>query len=324
MQNFKKIVIGCSSGGFNALKNILNPLPADFPAVILIVQHVIPKKPSPLPELFQNYCKLKVMEPIDGQLLTPNSVFIAPSDVHMVISTTRIFLERGPKVNFSRPAIDPLFYSAALNHGSNVIGIILSGTLDDGSAGLRAIKRCGGIAIIQDIKDAKYPEMPMNASQAVSIDYSIPSKLISSKLIQLTKSVTPITDNKKENELIEIEAELNGTSKHSEVNKLEKIATPSSYSCPDCNGVLWKIKDGKVERYRCRVGHAYSLASLETGLSLKAEEALWSALRALEEKEQLAKKIADKAEISTREHFVEKARNITEHIQIIRDILEKP
>lgn len=241
----------------------------------------------------------------------------------MTVSKEKIHLERGPKINFSRPAIDPLFYSAAINHGPNAIGVILSGRLDDGSAGLRAIKRCSGVSIVQ--ADAQYPEMPQSASKAVSVDYFLPSEEISSVLIQLASREIDNSGDKKTPELFKIEVDINNADDRGS-DQLNKIATPSSYSCPDCSGVLWKINDFELERYRCRVGHAHTLKTLDAGLAIKAEDALWSAMRVLEEKQQMANKIAfkvDKENIENKNYFQEKANKIGEQIKTIQEIIEK-
>ncbi|VEB36712.1 fused chemotaxis regulator; protein-glutamat [Legionella sainthelensi] len=234
-----------------------------------------------------------------------------------------MILNNDPKVNHSRPAIDPLFYSVALNNGPNTIGVILSGFLDDGSAGLLVIKKCGGIPILQDLEESEYPDMPKNASKYVHADFFICSNKISSALISLTdKARIGSHENTPEDKVLNSEAEMFiNNNEHS----LKEISTPASYSCPSCKGILWKIDDRELDRYRCSLGHAYSLKSLEATYALTAEDAMWAVLKALEDKGKLAKNIAKKAEkenAEDKDYLTKKANNITEQVKAIKTLLE--
>ena len=173
MRSDKIVVIGASMGGVPALRTLVSSLPEDFPAPLLVVLH-IGNFPSILPELLAARCPLTAAHAVDGEKLEPGRIYIAPPDQHMVVDGRTVRLNRGPKEHHSRPAIDPLFVSAALSHGPGVIGVILTGMLDDGTSGLQAIKRCGGVAIVQDPKEAEAPSMPLSALRHVRVDHCAP------------------------------------------------------------------------------------------------------------------------------------------------------
>ncbi|STY28427.1 fused chemotaxis regulator; protein-glutamat [Legionella wadsworthii] len=325
MKEFRIIVIGCSSGGLNALKKILSLLPIDFPAAILIVQHLSPTEKSFLPKLLQQTCKFPVILAADEQLLASNTVFVAPPDFHMVVSKNKIHLDKGVKVNFSRPAIDRLFNSAAMNHGSNVIGIVLSGQLDDGSAGLRAIKRCNGISIVQSLTEAQYPEMPKNAAHAVLPDYCLTMEQISSILIVLAAQKIEIMNDTRLSTRLQIETGINDSSNHIAAEKSNHLVPLFAPICPDCNSFL-NNHDQEFEGCRCLQESMLNFTLLGAELAIKTEEAFWAALRALEEKERFAKNTASKANDANsvnKEYFLEKANTLGEQIKTIRKILDE-
>lgn len=186
------IVIGGSAGGINALQSLLNPLPDDFPAAILIVVHIPSNKVSRLHKIISHYTRIPVMKPSDGMSLEGNRIYVAPPNFHMIIKNDKIHLKYGPMINRSRPAIDPLFFSAACYYGSHVIGIILSGLLDDGSVGLKEIKRHNGLTIIQSLYEAEYPDMPQNAAKNTAIDYCLPTADIASLLVEYVSGSLPL------------------------------------------------------------------------------------------------------------------------------------
>jgi len=182
------IVIGCSSGGIEALRILLSQLPADFEATIFVVVHIGADSPGLLPFILDRFGPLEVIDPHDGERFRPGKVYVAPPDRHLLLEPGRICLTRGPKENRFRPAIDPLFRSAAQVYGPRTIGVILTGGLDDGTAGLWALKKLGGIAVVQDPKDALFPSMPTNALKYVSVDYAVPLREIAPLLVSLTNS----------------------------------------------------------------------------------------------------------------------------------------
>lgn len=184
------VVIGGSAGGIKALENLLNPLPSDFPAAILIVVHIPPDKISKLSEIISRYTKIPVVKPYNGLSLQANRIYVAPPNFHMIIADDKVYLKSGPTINNCKPAIDPLFFSAA-SYRNHVIGILLSGLLDDGSKGLKEIKKNKGITIIQSLDEAEYPNMPKNAAKNVDVDYCLPTADIASLLLEYVHGSLP-------------------------------------------------------------------------------------------------------------------------------------
>jgi two-component system chemotaxis response regulator CheB len=286
------VVIGASAGGVHALLHIAEKLPAAFAAPVCIVQH-IGSNPSLLPELMRFRGPNHAMHAEDGQLLTPGTLHIAPPDLHMLVEDGRLRLTHGPKENHARPAIDPLFRSAAVALGPIVIGVILTGQMDDGTAGLKAVKDCGGIAIVQDPAGAAEPEMPRSALQHVDVDYCLPLTDIPELLARLVGTAEARARPPVPEEVLREVAINRGDAS---VEKLKDIATPSTLTCPDCHGSLWEINETRPLRYRCHTGHAFSAVSLAHAQADAAEEALWNSVRALREREMLLRRMASVAE----------------------------
>jgi two-component system chemotaxis response regulator CheB len=282
------IAIGASSGGIVALLELVAALPRDFPALMFVVQHV-GALPSMLPELLRARGPNHAMHPADGDRPLPGTIYVAPPDHHMLLEHGRIRLFRGPKENHSRPAIDPMFRSVALNYRSRAIGVILTGYLDDGTAGLRAIKDCGGQAIVQDPATATEPAMPQSALDNVEVDLCLPLGEIAPALLRLVAAPAPVASGAA-TERIRREMGLGERKDH--MDNLEAIARPSSLTCPDCGGNLWELNEQQPLRYRCHTGHAFSAQSLEHSQKAVAEYALWSGVRALQEEEILLRRVA--------------------------------
>ena len=283
------IVIGSSAGGVPVLLDLVAALPPRFPASILLVQH-IGAQPSVLPELLNRRGRLPASFPSAGQLLEPGTVFVAPPDQHLLLVDGAVRLTRDAKENHARPAIDPLFRSAAIAQGSRVIGVILSGRLDDGTSGLQAIKACGGVAVVQDPDEAEEPSMPRSAIDNVGVDAVVPSANLAQTLQSLVgqpagRPVSIPVDLLCEHQLSTGEAP-------DPMQNLDALGKPSKIVCPECSGVLWELSDTKPQRYRCHTGHAFTLNSLLQTQASRTDTALWSALRALQEREQLLRSAA--------------------------------
>ena len=284
------IVIGGSTGAIKPLLELAARLSPRFPATLLVVQH-IGTHPSVLPDLLNRRGPLPAMFPRSGQLLEPGVIFVAPPDQHLLVIDGAVRLSRDPKENFTRPAIDPLFRSAAVARGPRVIGVILSGLLDDGTAGLQAIKACGGLAVVQDPDDAEEPEMPASARDNVAVDALLPatdlaealSVLVAQDVIAAPAVPAALLD---EHTLTTGEA-------HEPMETLDRIGKRSRIVCPECSGVLWELKGARPPRFRCHTGHAYTLSALEQAHCARTDQALWSALRALQERENLLRTIAE-------------------------------
>jgi two-component system chemotaxis response regulator CheB len=229
----------------------------------------------------------------DGQRLTSGTLHVAPPDRHMLLEGDVLRLTHGPKENHARPAIDPLFRSAALSWGPRVIGVILTGQMDDGAAGLKAIHECGGVTIVQDPATAVEPEMPRNALAAVPADHCVPLAEIAPLLHRLVGTRSPPAQKPVPEHVVREVAINRG---EATVENLAAIAAPSSLTCPDCGGSLWEVKDAKPLRYRCHTGHAYSVVSLGRAQQEGAELALRNGVRALRERELLLRRVAAIAE----------------------------
>lgn len=315
------IVIGASAGGTSALKQLVAQLPDDFLGTLFIVLHISPEHRSVLPQILARFCPLPVVQATDFEAIQPSRIYVAPSDHHLIVEQGHVRVTRGPKENRFRPSVDVLFRSAARAYGQRVIGVILTGALDDGAAGLEAVKERGGIAVVQDPFDALYPSMPIQAMKAVAVDHCVPITELGSLLVSLA------------NEAI-LEEEVFPVSKQMEIevgialedNALEhgimKLGEPSPYSCPECHGVLLRLKQGKLIRFRCHTGHAYSPNSLLVEVTKSIEDALWSTLRGIEESEMLMSHIAqhlhEANDGDTAELFLQKANDAKRRADLVR------
>jgi two-component system chemotaxis response regulator CheB len=329
MPNRDTIVIGASAGGVQALVALVAAFPSNLPAAIFIVLHVPGDVPSLLPTILARDSRLPIAHAINGEEITLGKIYVAPPDNHLLIEDRHVKLVHGPKENLHRPSIDALFRSAARWAGPRTIGVVLTGARDDGTTGMRAIKQRGGIAIVQDPNEATFPSMPLSVMQDIRVDYSLPLREIAPLLNTLSHEPAedegryPVPDE------IEIEARITEQEMQSEelIASVEKLGRISKLTCPDCHGALWELHDDEILRYRCHVGHAYSAESLSEGQSQMLEVALWSAVRALEEKMMLARRIVERARKTNRLRaanlFERRAREAEEHSSVLRHLLLK-
>lgn len=281
--NFERIiVIGASTGGFEAFKTIIKNLPEDFATPIFIVWHMSPDVRGILPQVLNRENKILAAHAYNDEQIKLNRIYVAPPDYHLLIQDGRVRVTHGPKENRFRPAVDPLFRSAAYAYGNRVIGVILSGGLDDGTAGLWTVKHYGGIAIVQDPLDAEVSSMPENAMRQVNVDYSVAVSEIADLLVRLSKE--PISQNihvmKDEQTKKEIEIAAEETALNKGILEFGEL---SPYTCPECHGVLSRLKNDNIVRYRCHTGHAYSVDSLMTAITERIEDSLYSAIRGMDE-----------------------------------------
>ena len=318
------IVIGASAGGVETLPKLFQHIPQNAPAAFFVVLHVHSHSPSLLPSILSREGRLPAVHPVDGEELSHGTVYVAPPDYHMYLEGNRIRLSHGPKENRHRPAIDPLFRTAAKTFGQRVIGIVLTGSLSDGSAGLAEIKHQKGVTIVQEPTDALYPEMPRNALGAVVPDFCVPVREMPALLGKLISEGVRVARVKRAKDKL-----TKPESKHPKSLKttLEEMGPPSGFMCPECNGPLWEIRNGKSMLYRCFVGHSYALETLVEAQNEELERSLWAALRALEERVELQCKLAERASVQQQhlssKQFMRKARENAEHARLIRGVLEK-
>jgi two-component system chemotaxis response regulator CheB len=320
------VVIGASAGGLEAIRQILGAMPSDLEAAILIVLHTAEHARSLLPRILERASKLPASHPEDGEQIERGRVYIAPPGFHMIVDGGHFRILQGPRENLHRPAIDPLFRSAAAAYGRRVIGVILTGMLDDGTAGLMAVSAAGGEAIVQDPESALYGAMPRSALENVSKARSAPLGEIPAMLLQLIQAPLPAGLSRprqapvgaaKETRIAELDMD--------EIANEERLGEPSPFACPDCGGVLWEIEKNGFLRFRCRVGHAFTAKYLGAEQRHAVETALWEALRALEESASLYRRMAERAASShydkPDELYRERAADTEANSKILRDFL---
>lgn len=293
------IVIGASTGGFEAIKQLVAALPADLDAAIFIVWHMSPDMMGILPQVLTQQKTLPATNALDNEPISTNHIYVAAPDKHLVLEKGLVRTTRGPKENRFRPAVDPLFRSAAASYGSRVIGIVLSGALDDGTAGLWTIKSRGGIAIVQEPAEAAVPSMPESALAAVDVDYRVSIAEMAPLLVKLTAEMVTEANEVAMDEQKKTSREVRFAAQGRTFEQRQPaFGQLTPYACPDCHGVLSAITDGDIIRYRCHTGHAHSADSLLATITEKIEDTLWSAIRGVEESIFLLNNLGD--------HYAEK------------------
>lgn len=302
------VVIGASAGGVETLTEIVAGLPADLAATVCIVVHIAPSSPSALAGILQRSGRLTCRQAADGDPLVRGEILVAPPDHHLVIEDDHAHLTVGPRENGHRPAVDALFRSAAEARDGRVVGVVLSGNRDDGAAGLATIKAHGGAAIVQDPADALYSGMPMNAIANVAVDMVVPATGIAGAITQMVDTVDPPPEEPGE-------------------MSVSSASGEPMLACPECGGVLVRDPTAGVVQWRCRVGHRYSAESLADLQAARVEGALWTAVRALEERGSLLERMARDAEARGQQRsarrFGGKARDACEQADIVREALTR-
>jgi len=309
------ITIGGSAGALTALKEIIFELPESINAAIFIVIHFPEDKESFLTEILKKRAELNIVHAVNNCSIEKGNVYIAPPGFHLIIKKGKLLLSNGPKENRFRPSIDVLFRSASLAYGSLVTGVILSGALDDGVAGLSAIKKSGGVAVVQDPEDAIMDGLPLNAIKDVEPDYCMPAAEIAS-VLQSVANKKEKTKIMKKDELLEWESSF-AEGQTFDMGEIKKHSDATRYICPLCEGPLFKLHDKKMDRYRCFVGHAFSAETLLNLTNEKIEHLLWTTYRTMDEKkEMLSNMITDKSAYEKEE------QKITHQLSILKSILE--
>jgi two-component system chemotaxis response regulator CheB len=289
------VVVGASAGGVEALQTLLHALPADLPAAVLVVLHLPGGARSALPAILDRVCALPVRQAVHGDFLEPGTVTVGVPDRHLMIVGNRIVLSRGPRENSHRPAVDVLFRSAARDAGRRVVAVVLSGALDDGTAGMIAVRSRGGVGLAQDPADAMYSSMPQHAAEVGGAEHVVPVEKMSALLSELLAEEVELVEEPEPSELMAAETAM----AHLDVETLnadDRPGTPSGFGCPTCHGALFSITEGGMERFRCRVGHAWSPEALDAEQAQALEAALWMALRGLEERAALSLRMGRRAE----------------------------
>lgn len=278
------VVIGASAGGMSPLLTLIAGLPADFPAAVCVVMHIPAYAPSHLPGILNRAGLLSASHPAAGAPVRPGQIYCAPPDHHLLIEAGHFSVTKGPKENRARPAVDALFRSAAYSAGPDVIGVVLSGLLDDGTSGLWAIKHFGGTTVVQEPADAEYDSMPTSALNQVNIDHVVPARGLAALLMRLVAAPAApgaaVDEVSRQRVATEVSIASRGHALRKGVMDFGRV-TPQT--CPECGGVLVQIREGGFTRYRCHTGHAYTGDTLLLSVTEAIEDKLWATLRALEE-----------------------------------------
>ena len=313
------ILVGASAGGVSALSQLVRELPADLPAAVFVVLHISPYGKSAMPAILSRAGVLPAEHPKDEDLVQEGRIYVAPPDQHLILEDGRVRLSHGASENAQRPAVDVLFRTGAQAYGRRAVAVVLTGNLDDGTAGLAIVKRYGGIAVVQDPADADYPSMPINAIENVDVDHVVPLADIPRLLVELINQ--PV---------IEDPPDMGGRDMKEEIelgDDPEEEGVPSDLTCPACGGSLRESRLEAIVHFRCRTGHAYSPETLLAKQTDTVEEALWAAMRALEENAALARRMEKRMRQlrqngpGPEERYSRRAREAEQHAEVLRKLL---
>jgi two-component system, chemotaxis family, protein-glutamate methylesterase/glutaminase len=317
------IVIGASAGGLEVLTKLIKQFPEELPAAVFVVMHMAATSSAEIVvNHIQKHTRISCKVAVNKAFIQSGNIYLAPADHHLLISGNYMLVTQGPRENQFRPAIDPLFRSAAASYSSSVIGIVLSGMLHDGTVGMDAVKRSGGISIIQHPEDAPYPDMPLSVLKNVEVDHAVPVAEMGELVMRLLQEkVSSETEAPYD---IKVEARIAervmGTTE-----EIDKIGKRVPYTCPECGGNLWELSHGSLLRYRCHLGHTFSGDSLMNTLNEELEESLWIALRILEERKNLLSTMVEQEERQGPKTWAsgqrERVDDIKVHINRIREVL---
>jgi two-component system chemotaxis response regulator CheB len=300
------VVIGGSAGSLGPLQRIVGELPEQLPAAIFVTTHVPPDAVSAMPHILSRSGQMFATHAIDRAPISPGRIIVAPPNFHLAIEDGAMRVLQGPRENGQRPSIDVLFRSAANAYGNMVCGVLLSGTLDDGVAGLQAIRKAGGETMVQDPVDAMFPDMPRNALIARAAERAFPAEELADAIC----------------EAVEKALSQSPTVKNDVAPDEREIGEPSCYTCPTCGGVLWEAQDGETLRFRCHTGHAFNVNAILSEQKSELEDSLWVAVRVIEERkkllERLARRSKERGNEQTTERFIRQVEELQRHEMAIR------
>lgn len=283
------VAVGASAGGVEALTQFAAALPPDLPYAVLVVLHMPAEAPSVLARILDRRGPLPATSPTDGEPLAPGRIYVSVPDRHLMVDDHRVLLTEGPTENAHRPSVNALFRSVALTFGPRAIGVVMSGVLDDGVLGAKAIRARGGVTVAQLPDDAMFPAMPQNALDAGVIDHQATAADIGALLTKLSGRAIEEREMEPDTNM-ELENRIAMGSRFTVEVDTETLGPPSGYTCPDCNGSLMMLSESS---YRCHVGHAWTAEALLAARDAEIEGALWIALRSLQEKARLSRRLAE-------------------------------
>ncbi|MGN6303606.1 MAG: chemotaxis protein CheB [Mesorhizobium sp.] len=312
------IAIGASAGGVEALQQLVHGLPPDLQAAVFIVLHV--GSSSHLAAILDRASSLPCANAASGTDFEMGHIYVAPPGQHLLLHDGHMLLRRGPRENLARPAVDPLFRSAACSYGARVIGVVLTGGMSDGTAGLRAIKTCGGVSVIQNPDDAAVPDMVVSALRNVEIDYCVPLSEMADLLTHL--SAVKAGETPEIPYRIRLETAI-AAQEHGTMKTEDRLGDLSVFVCPECHGPLWEIQDGPMLRYRCHTGHAFTSDAMMEAQDLEAEQMLWSLLRAHQQRAELARRLSEKETRNERHDIASQLLERAKDYQADADLVEQ-
>jgi two-component system chemotaxis response regulator CheB len=324
MPNRNVLAIGTSAGGVEALRYLASEFPRDFPASVLAVIHLSARYQSSLDSILTQAGPLPARFAKDEMTIEPAHIYIAPPDSHLIVDGDKLRLGRGPRENNTRPAIDPLFRSAALCCGYRAVGAVLTGTLGDGASGLHTLHEYGGRTVVQNPVDAAFSGMPEAALTRFSPDHVTSLAGMPALFQRLVNEPQGKPIKPSANLIYEVELAKGG---NGSMSQLDRIGQRSLLACPDCHGVMWEIEEGDLIRYRCHVGHAYTAELMSLALDETLRRALNSGLRALDERIALSRKLHEQAKNAGRTHLAESWRKklveSEQEAEILRDSIKR-
>jgi two-component system chemotaxis response regulator CheB len=314
------VVIGASAGGVEALDRLVRGFPTELPAAVLVVLHLPAAGRSVLPEILARAGGLPATVPQDGERPDRGHIYVAPPDRHLLVVGQQMRLTGGPRENGHRPAIDPLFRSAARSYGRRVVAIVLSGNLDDGAAGSRLVKERGGMVLVQDPEDALYPDMPASAAAVTDVDALVPVADMAGRICAALEEPLPATEEDEE-----VSREERDEEEELAAAELALDGQPTELSCPECGGPLWERSEGPLVRFACRVGHVFSPESLIEQHGKELERALWAAQRNLEERSDLYRRMARRARGKSvlQKRFTDRSESAERHAAAVQEAIVK-
>jgi two-component system chemotaxis response regulator CheB len=323
-RDLRVIAIGGSAGAIGAIRRLCGSLPSDVPAAICIVIHVGARGGNLIADIFDRNCPIPVMTAADGQKPEHGRAYVAPVDRHLLVVDGVIRLGRGPRENLARPAIDPMFRSIGVSFGSRAVGVVLTGMLNDGAAGLADLKRCGGVTVVQNPTEATAPDMPLAALRASDVDYRTPLAELGPLLDMLVRQTPAPSPPPPDDVRLEAEIALGrpvGTAESA------RLGNPVALSCPACGGVLSQVRRSPPLRFRCQVGHVYTSEALATEQEGSLDEAIRVALRIVEERANLTQKMAEEARRNglrlSADSYERTSRQSRDHVKTLREALRK-
>jgi two-component system chemotaxis response regulator CheB len=324
MTNRDILAIGTSAGGFEALRFLAREFSPDFPASVLVTIHLSNQFRSELDAILTQAGPLPAGFAVDGEKLQRSRIYIAPTERHLIVESEHLRLGSGPRENNARPALDPLFRSAALCCGERCVGAVLTGTLGDGAAGLQALKQSGGVTVVQDPSDAAFAEMPTTALLRSQPDHVVSLAGMPALFEKLVRE--PAGEAKPVASGLEYEVNV-ASGERGSMHEMDRIGRRSALACPDCHGIMWEINEGGLVRYRCHVGHAYTAEIMSVALDENLKRSFGGALRALDDRVALARKLEAQASAGGRtriaESWASKALEFEAEAKIIRDSIRR-